>query len=782
MQTAISLKQEGNQLYVKGKVEEAIAQYKAAAEAALAAFAVTSSSAASAPAATPIVADELVASLADGGKSFPPLNRFTVASTSADVATYTLTKKEEGASAEEVAAAAKELGIIFSNASQALLDLKRHDAAAAAAANAVSFDPSSVKGWSRRIRALSAVGSRFEAFILYFVSLAPLLKKGSRAEQQEAMKIVMDLGDEVSEAVGVTAVHAGLALRRTVHYTPRLANSGKTMAASNEASKQKEEEASSSTDALDGGLSTYATVPITADSVIFSEKQFTHAKLSASAPPNALTTESLVLFFSDQLMAAVRSPQREEGKLLWATIASAMRGSWPRRLGEIGAELSEKFTEELRRHHRKDIADGFIIDESSSSSSSAATPASDAAAASNSSPLTTTSSSTFRVTLAELAHMAVACRYNCFHSGFFRACALANHSCSPNAAMKYVPAQQKVVMVAVRDIAVGEAITVKYLPDMEYILGVSRRRELLYRSWLFWCDCRRCDDDLFDAEGSRHEWVRCPSCNPTGSLDRANGAPPNPKGYAHLPLPAVDMDEKDPSIANESPCFSCGAMVSISRDDTVALLSTVEGLLSTIQTPHMSLSIACEALLRAWRVAASTVHEDHWTHRSQLYCFCLALGEPIRNTFGYIASSPPGMVRPETSLDLLVAFGLAEGRPNPLTVEAAPGGDLLVGLVELWRRIEPFYPPSQAYHLHMMVSQLICLNLMLPERLMARRGAQGARYLDPEVAAAMLARHAPFIGQQDRTGLWRVVSQRRDADRTITWSPKALKAIKKALS
>eukprot|EP00743_Colponemidia_sp_Colp-15_P007686 GILK01008320.1.p1 GENE.GILK01008320.1~~GILK01008320.1.p1 ORF type:complete len:726 (+),score=73.14 GILK01008320.1:176-2353(+) len=724
---ATELKQQGNVLYSEGKIEESLLKYKEAIEllAGAEAGAIVVSNPNSINTTTLSVASTVAA------KNLVPISKESP-------------KSDPDASADvnKCSPTATDLSILYSNASQALYDLKQYTAAATSASAAVAHNPSNLKAWVRLVKAKVAEGSPFEAFIHYYLNVAPALRDGSKADQQEALKIVgADLGDFVAASVGVIDVNAGLALRRTRHSEPKRATGAAIpLLEGASASATPTVDTSRLIGSDDGGLSTVAVLPITADQVIFTEKQFVHAQLDAKAPNqtlNELSSETLIKHFSDQLVAAVRLP-KAEAKKLWTQLASVMRGSWPRNLNEISPPLATHFLEELRTHHKKDIEEGFVVDEDAHEGTDG-----------ESSPKAPNKSA-FTVTLKELAHMAVACRYNCFHSGFFRTCALANHSCNPNAAMKYIAAQNKVVMVAVRDIAPGEDITVKYLPDLEYVMGVSRRRELLYRSWLFWCDCDRCDADLFDKKNSKHEWIKCQKCK-----DPVNG-------YAHLPNRGLYSETADPSIPESSECFGCGEAVTLSKEQTLQALQTVELLFNRVRDERLTLVAMGDALMESWNGAAALVHEEHWTHRVQLYCFCLVLGDMIQSSFNFVASK---QILPEECTEVLFSFGLAKV-PNK-------GGDLLVALLELWRRIEPFYPSAQAWQLHLMITKLIVLNLMQPQK---------TAVMDYEEAAELLINHTPFIGVAERSAHLRVLMHRKDFDKDIKWSPNATKLVKKAFA
>ena len=68
-----------------------------------------------------------------------------------------------------------------------------------------------------------------------------------------------------------------------------------------------------------------------------------------------------------------------------------------------------------------------------------------------------------------------------------------NHSCLPNADFNHHKEHDILIMTAVDDIAVGDEITVNYLPKF-----VKHRRQVLQDRWYFRCQCRACTNPQID--------------------------------------------------------------------------------------------------------------------------------------------------------------------------------------------------------------------------------------------------------------------------------------------
>lgn len=69
--------------------------------------------------------------------------------------------------------------------------------------------------------------------------------------------------------------------------------------------------------------------------------------------------------------------------------------------------------------------------------------------------------------------------------------ALLNHSCMCNTNTKDFPVDNKVEISARFDIRQGEELTTSYIKPTQATLA---RRQFLYHTWNFWCNCSRCAD------------------------------------------------------------------------------------------------------------------------------------------------------------------------------------------------------------------------------------------------------------------------------------------------
>ncbi|ESL06300.1 hypothetical protein TRSC58_06028 [Trypanosoma rangeli SC58] len=282
-------------------------------------------------------------------------------------------------------------------------------------------------------------------------------------------------------------------------------------------------------DEYEGGLGLVARKAVEPNEVILVEKRFEpfFARLDLGAQSN-LTTTRIVAYFATKM-----HPHQRSNTETWVRLNKQFKGCWPRSpedmLPDVRSELSHALRGEL--------------------------PAMDDDA------------------FESLFALAVMCRYNCFYSGFFRACALANHSCLANAAMKYNPEDETVTLIAVRSISAGEFVNVKYLSDAHFLMGVGKRRECL-RSWLFWCKCDRCSTD--NESFATQEQIQCGQCH----------------GWTHLPLTtecAVTRD-RDPLLPQEKPCIHCGTIVAWSLESR-AIVSRLMASFATVskQTTYDSL-------------------------------------------------------------------------------------------------------------------------------------------------------------------------------------------------
>lgn len=79
-----------------------------------------------------------------------------------------------------------------------------------------------------------------------------------------------------------------------------------------------------------------------------------------------------------------------------------------------------------------------------------------------------------------------------FASGLYPTLALFNHSCDPNCGIQYMP-NAKIRLVALRDIAAGEELTIAYTKPYE---RKSVRQATLKKNFFFTCNCTACQNDV----------------------------------------------------------------------------------------------------------------------------------------------------------------------------------------------------------------------------------------------------------------------------------------------
>ena len=563
----------------------------------------------------------------------------------------------------------------------------------------------------RLVRALNAEGSHFRAFILLHHLLLPLL------QSTEARATLGSVPSSIHSAMRLSNLHDGFSL---VH-------------------------------SEGGGMSTVATRKIIAEEVIFEERQLDLPKLKASDTAKELTTTTaLVGFYAAQIVSVVRA--NDVGA--WNDVVHSMAGSWPRTLSEMHPSIVDSAMDVVRTLTASSLRGSDRPTEPRESTFTVVDKSAKAIVVSDT----------------EIAHLALICRYNCFHSGFFRVCALANHSCDPNAAMKYVASQRKVVMVAVKDIHPGDAITVKYFADLEYMMGVGRRRELLYKSWLFWCDCSRCARDMGvgvgvgDVSTLTHESVKCKQCSGGG--------------YVYLPTPGLE-EKADAKLPTSGVCTHCGATVTYEGDEWKHNLKTlaeaVETVIAIVQS-GAEVAVVKAAVSSALVVVRPIVHSDHWSTRIILYCFCLYLHANVSRSFEAVARKMASVAEAATEYLLPMDIDVAQDIHPRLT--GPNGGDCMACVVDLWRRIEPFYPPSQGWALHTIVCKLACFNLMLqgsPVRSVADH------LLSTDGCLELLAHHGHLCGQQETATYYRVLTAVRASEAPNAWSAQTHKQLKKVL-
>ncbi|KAF5223418.1 hypothetical protein ECC02_003437 [Trypanosoma cruzi] len=471
-------------------------------------------------------------------------------------------------------------------------------------------------------------------------------------------------------------------------------------------------------DEYEGGVGIVARRAVKPNEIILVEKRFEtfFAEMDLGAQSD-LTTMGIVTHFANKMY-----PHQCSHSETWVRFNKQFKGCWPRRPEEISADVRSELSHALRSQLPEMGDDDFE----------------------------------------SLFTLAVICRYNCFHSGFFRACALANHSCHANAAMKYNPEDETVTLIAVRPISAGDFVNVKYLSDAHFLMGVGKRREYL-RSWLFWCKCDRCS---MDSENSAtQEQIKCPHC----------------LRYTHLPFTNENTETKDhdPLLLPEKPCMHCGASVKWSEDSR-AMVSQLVVSFNNI-TGHVTYDRLMTWLLEGMRkISVIRVHPDHWLYRILFYFFCVPMTSIVNEGFeqfmamgwhsslvemlmrdvgirrlyieaihartneGECSKEKCGHVSEGCSEIIGCGGGAINSASDQLSSEVMGGGDVLYTLCVLWRLISPFYPEYEGWTLHRAICRLVLFSHTNPNESAALNESQ---------ALVLLRRHGKYVGDAEAS-LW----------------------------
>jgi SET domain len=105
-------------------------------------------------------------------------------------------------------------------------------------------------------------------------------------------------------------------------------------------------------------------------------------------------------------------------------------------------------------------------------------------------------------------------------SGIFPFASRANHSCFPNAYQTWNGQIKRHNIHAIKDIPVGEEITLSYVSPM---LDPDQRRQSLQKRYGFLCTCRACDDKVATTPRQKiyrfnQELISVLTPNPSGFL------------------------------------------------------------------------------------------------------------------------------------------------------------------------------------------------------------------------------------------------------------------------
>lgn len=456
--------------------------------------------------------------------------------------------------------------------------------------------------------------------------------------------------------------------------------------------------------------------------VLFVEKQLRHPFDGNESFQECSTTVDMVQRYASRLRPHQASQSQE-----WKRFQKEMLGAWPRTILDVPEDHRLLITESLREVFPDISKDEF----------------------------------------SELLYMSLVCRFNGFEHGFFRTCALANHSCTANIAMKLRQRNQEVVMTTVQDIDAGEFLSVKYLNDAHFLMGVGKRREFL-NSWMFWCNCKRCAADI--QVGAEVEEVSCSTCQ-TYNL------------YPFTPNP-VTVDNELQAIC-QKPCFSCGAPMSEWSKQFGSRVNELLGQFSELGSIGSIRDLAISMRKILVQIEPLKLNPCHWIFRVLLYFFCLPLIQLISSKYQNIS---PDQIQEGIGL-LFQPFGLREiyfpllekyvkdkGGSQIFTSDSIAwmkeGSDLLNSFLLLWQHIACFYPPYELWAIHKVTCYLVMIHLLYydPNKFEANPPFD----FSSTYALSLLQRHAKFLSSDDIAGLMHFLN----VHKPFAVAPKALPGAK----
>ena len=428
-------------------------------------------------------------------------------------------------------------------------------------------------------------------------------------------------------------------------------------------------------DSRDTSVGCVATRQLHTGDVIFVESEMkfnaTNLSLDGVSPDLLLTSEQLIRHFTRALcsMAAKQSSAQNDSSSSSSSVVTlthvmkALNGAWPRHASDLSGPLSCKL-----RAVVDEVIDTDFPDLVPSTERNTGGPSSQCSGG----PITS-----LPALRDEIFDLAVKCRYNYFFAGVFRTCALINHGCRPNAAMKCRPQQPpssssssgganasgyNVSLEICRDVSPGDTLSVKYLSDFDFLNGLTCRRERMFGAWQFVCRCERCSAEA--QPSCKTEWVRCWACE----ADTPRNAPISTTrlGFVHAPLPSGNVEyvvavaAEGASASPASCCNACGRSFCGWRSDdetTFATLAlTVKQLLLAQQRAASAVPnatspltvIASSAQVAVERVYLAVnslrrslhplVHTDNSAFNGPLYAFCVTVQPHIRIAWLHLKS------------------------------------------------------------------------------------------------------------------------------------------------
>nr|CAJ2474039.1 unnamed protein product [Leishmania braziliensis] len=440
--------------------------------------------------------------------------------------------------------------------------------------------------------------------------------------------------------------------------------------------------------------------------VIFIEHKYTRINLEESGMSTQPdhSTESIVGYFAERLR-----PEQAAGSQRWRDFKKDFAGAWPRNNDDIDVDTRDTISSYLRTRF-PDVAENDFC---------------------------------------ELLSTALMCRFNCFHSGFFRTCALANHSCHANIAMKYSSVEETVKMIAVDLIQPGELMNVKYLSDAHFLLGVGKRRELL-RSWLFWCQCDRCQRDSQSTAIS--EFIECSACG----------------AFSHSALMGFNP-ASDPLLKAKEVCCACSAEMVWSPAQRDLLQNELMHTFASSTSYYTSKELAEWMQKQLESTEKLRLHPEHWIYRTLFYFFAVALTamvdrvsaglneprisqflvEEMKHLFSacglqtyYLPRCAAARIKVGAAKDLAGVVAVSEVVCR--NSDSGGGGEFLKSLLILWELLVPFYPVNEMWSVNDAICKLVLLHLVYPTT---------EASLASSLALQLLQRHGRYVGDVN-SGKW----------------------------
>jgi hypothetical protein len=90
-------------------------------------------------------------------------------------------------------------------------------------------------------------------------------------------------------------------------------------------------------------------------------------------------------------------------------------------------------------------------------------------------------------------------------SGLYELQSMINHSCEPNAEIKFADNNSTLTLMSVKDIEAGEEIYISYLNECELQSSRHSRQKTLRENYLFICECERCEREKDQADETSDE-------------------------------------------------------------------------------------------------------------------------------------------------------------------------------------------------------------------------------------------------------------------------------------